>query len=82
MTTQLQLLNIIIVIVIFIKLLPIVNAKMFHMVYFAHIYSQINYGVILGGSSSSVRNVIIQERAIRIMLRLGPSSSCREGFKK
>jgi len=35
------------------------------------------------GSSSSMRNVfIIQKRAIRIMLRLGPRSSCREGFKK
>jgi len=30
-----------------------------------------------------MRNVfIIQKRAIRIMLRLGPRSSCREGFKK
>jgi len=30
-----------------------------------------------------MRNVfIIQKRAIRIMLKLGPSSSCREGFKK
>jgi len=34
------------------------------------------------GSSSSMRNVfIIQKRAIRIMLRLGPRSSCRKGFK-
>jgi hypothetical protein len=30
-----------------------------------------------------MRNVfIIQKRAIRIMLRLGPTGSCREGFKK
>jgi hypothetical protein len=34
-------------------------------------------------SSSSMRSVfIIQNRAIRIMLRLGPRSSCREDFKK
>jgi hypothetical protein len=53
------------------------------MVYFAHFQSQINYGIIFWGSSLSIRNVfIIQKRAIRIMLRLGPRSSCREGFKK
>ena len=35
------------------------------------------------GSSSSMRNAfIIQKRAIRIMLRLGRRSFCREGFKK
>jgi len=63
------------------KLLWIV--KMFHMVYFAHNHSQISYGIILGSSSSSIRNVfIIRERAIRIILRLGPRSYCREGFKK
>jgi hypothetical protein len=52
------------------------------MTYFAHFDSQINYG-IFWGSSSSMRNVfIIQKSAIRIMLRLGPRSSCREGFRK
>jgi hypothetical protein len=46
-------------------------------------HSQINYGMIFWGSSSSMRNVfIIQKRAIGIMLRLGPRSSCWEGFKK
>lgn len=51
------------------------------MVYFAHIYSQISFFWV--GSSSSMTNVfIIQKAAIRIMLRLGPSTSCREGFKK
>jgi len=57
---------------------------MLQMVYFAHFYSQICYGIIWGGgSSSSMRKVfIIEERAIRIMLRLGPRSSCTEGFKK
>ena len=53
------------------------------MVYFAHFYSQISYRIIFWGSSSSVRNVfIIQKRAIRVMLTLGPRSSCREGLKK
>ena len=35
------------------------------------------------GLSSSMKNVfMIQKRAIRIMLRLGTRSSCREGLKK
>jgi hypothetical protein len=65
------------------KLSSIVNVKTLRMAYFANFQSQINYGIIFWGSSSSMRNTfIIQERALRIMLRLGPRSSCREGFKK
>ena len=65
------------------KLLPIVNVKVLLMVYFAHFYSCISYGIIFWGLSSPVRNVfIIQKRAIRIMLRLGPRRSCRQGLKK
>ena len=53
------------------------------MVYFAHFYSHISYSIIFWGLSSSMRNVfIIQKRAIRIMLRLVPRSSCREGLEK
>jgi hypothetical protein len=53
------------------------------MAYFARFQSQINYGIIFWGSSSWMRNFfIMQKRAIRIMLRLGPRSSFREGFKK
>jgi hypothetical protein len=53
------------------------------MVYFAHFYLQTGYDIIFRGSSSSMKNVfIIQTTAIRILLRLGPRSSCREGFKK
>jgi len=56
---------------------------MLQTVYFAHLNSQISYGIIFWGSSSSMRNVfIIQKREIRIMLRMGPRNSCREGFKK
>jgi hypothetical protein len=65
------------------KLLPIVNVKVLRIVYFEHFYSHINYSIVFWGSSSLMRNVsIIQKRAIRIMLKLGPSSSCSEGFKK
>jgi len=64
------------------KLLPVVNIKVLCIVYVAHFYSQISYGTIFWVSSSSTINVfIIQKRAIRIMLRLGPRSSGREGFK-
>jgi hypothetical protein len=53
------------------------------MVYFAHFYSHISYGIVFWNSASSVKNVlIIQKRAVRIILRLGPRSSCREGLKK
>ena len=53
------------------------------MAYFAHFQSQINYGIILWGSASPMRNVfIIQKKSIRIMLRLDPRSSYREGLKK
>jgi hypothetical protein len=54
------------------KLLTIVNVNISQMVYFAHFYSQISYGIIFWSSYSSMRNVlIIQKRAIRNMLRLG-----------
>jgi len=65
------------------KLMPIVNVKVLHMVYFAHFYSHISYGIVFWGWSSSMRNVfIIQKRVFRGILRLGLRSSCREGFKK
>ena len=43
------------------KLLLIVNVKIIHMVYFAHFCSQISYGIIFRGSSSSMRNVFIMQ---------------------
>jgi hypothetical protein len=65
------------------KLLPTVNVKMLHMVYFAHICSYISYSIIFWGSSLSMRNVfMIQKRAIRIMLRPGPRNSFRQRLKK
>jgi len=65
------------------KLLPTVYVNILRMVHFVHCYSQIIYGIIIWSSSSSVRSVfIIKKRGIRIMLRLGQRSSCREDFKK
>jgi hypothetical protein len=52
------------------------------MVYFSHYQSQLEYGIIFWDSSSSMKSIFAaQKRAIRIMLRLGPRSSCKEGFK-
>jgi hypothetical protein len=60
-----------------------VNEQVLRMAYFAHFQSQLGYGIIFWGSSSTKRSVFgVQKRAIRIMLRLGPRSSCREVFKK
>jgi len=59
------------------KLLPILNVKMVQMVYCAHLYSQISYSITFWGSFSSMRKLfIIQNRGVRILLRLGPKSSC------
>jgi hypothetical protein len=56
------------------KLLPTVNVKTLHMVYYAHYVPK---SVMV-----TMRNVfIIDTGAIRIILRLGPRSSCRQGFK-
>jgi len=65
------------------KLLPIVNVELIHMVYLAHFYSHISYGIFFWGSSASKKYVfIIKKRAVKNMLRLGPRSSCGKGFKK
>jgi hypothetical protein len=65
------------------KLLPKVNEQVLQVVYFAHFQSQLGFGIIFWGLSSTMRSVfVVQKWAIRIMLRLGPRSSCREGFKK
>jgi len=67
------------------KLWLIINVKMLWMVYLAHFHSLISYGIIFWRSSSSVRNVLIMKKtAIRIMLSLGPRSSCicTESFKQ
>jgi hypothetical protein len=42
-----------------------------------------NCGIIFWGSSSTMHNVfLLQKRIIRIMLGLGPRSSCRGAFRK
>jgi hypothetical protein len=65
------------------KLLHTLKVKVLHMVYFAHLYSHISYGLVFWGSASSKRIFfIIKKRTIMIMLRLDPRSSYGEGLKK
>jgi hypothetical protein len=45
-----------------INLLPTVNVKVLQMVYFAHFYSQISYGIIFWGSSTPMRYVFIIQK--------------------
>jgi hypothetical protein len=64
------------------KLQFVVSEQILRMVYFSHYQSQLEYGIIFWGSSSSMKSIFVtQQRAIRIMLRLGPRSSCKEGVK-
>jgi hypothetical protein len=51
-------------------------------IYFAHIYSIISYGIIFWGSSYYANKVfILQKKIIRIITNTGPRDSCREAFK-
>jgi hypothetical protein len=53
------------------------------MVYFSYCQSLIGYGIIFWGSSPVMKSLFVaQKRVIRIMLRLSPSGSCREDFKR
>jgi hypothetical protein len=53
------------------------------MVYFSQFQSQLEFGIIFWGSSPTMKNIFVaQKRAIRVMLRLSPKSSCKEGFKR
>jgi len=51
-------------------------------VYYANIYSHIRHGIIFWGSSSDTQRVfVLQKRALRILLHLGPRVSCRGLFR-
>ena len=65
------------------KLSNILNIVTLRIVYFAYFQSLVNYGIIFGGSSSTMHNVfLMQKRIIRIMLGFGPRSPCRGAFRK
>jgi len=55
---------------------------MLRVIYFAHIHSIINYGMIFWGSSSYANKVfILQKKIIRIITNTRPRDSCREVLK-
>jgi hypothetical protein len=52
------------------------------MIYFSYCQSQLEYGIIFWGSSLIMKTLFLsQERVIRSLQSLGPTDSCREGFK-
>ena len=60
----------------------IVPVDMLRVIYFAHIHSITNYGIIFGGSSSYTSKVfILQKKIIRIITNTRPRDCFREVFK-
>ena len=60
----------------------IVPIDTLRLIYFTHIHSIINYGIIFWGSSSFANKVfILQKKIIRIITNTRPRVSCREVFK-
>jgi hypothetical protein len=52
------------------------------MIYFAYVYSNINYGVIFwGASNNSLPIFYLQKKIVRLMVRVGRRESCRQIFK-
>ena len=52
-------------------------------VYYAHIYSHLNYGILLWGNhASSIKLFILQKRAVRIMCGVSSRTQCRPLFIK
>ena len=64
------------------KLSYILNIDTLRIVHVAHFQSLINYGIIFGGSSTTICNIFfIQKIIIRIMMGLGPRSYGRGRLK-
>jgi hypothetical protein len=64
------------------KLSNILNIVTLRIVYFAYFQSLVNYGNFWGSSSTMHNVFLMQKRIIRILLGLGPRSSCRGAFRK
>jgi hypothetical protein len=65
------------------KLHSLVSERALWMVYFFYCQLVIGYGIIFWGSSPVMNSLFVaQKRVIRVMLRLSPRDSCREGFKR
>jgi hypothetical protein len=65
------------------KLQILVSGKFLRMICFSYCQSQLEYGVIFQGSFPIIKSLFVaQKRMMRVMLRLGPRDSCKEGFKR
>ena len=61
----------------------ILNPDSLKLVYFAHIYSIVKYGIIFWGKQRDVNKLfILQKRVLRIMIGLSYRGSCRAWFKQ
>jgi len=64
------------------NIIHIVPVGTLRVIYFAHIHSIINYGIIFWGSSYYANKMfILQKKIIRIITNIRPRHSCKEAFK-
>lgn len=65
------------------QLRDIVDLGTLRMYYFGNVHATISYGISVWGSSSATKRVLImQKRAVRSMMGVGPMISCRDLFRR
>jgi hypothetical protein len=65
------------------KLSCILSIDNLKSVYYAYYHSLVKYGIIYWGNKSDSHKVfLMQKKIIRIMMRVGPTHTCRDLFKK
>jgi hypothetical protein len=65
------------------KLQALVIEQILRMTCFSYCQSQLEHSIIFWGFFFSYENLIFSpKKVIRVLLRLGPRDSCREGFKR
>lgn len=65
------------------RIRQVVNEEAATVTYFAHFHSLATYGIMLWGASTDANNVFLkQKRAIRTIVKISHTESCREHFKK
>jgi hypothetical protein len=65
------------------RLVHILNTEILKVVFYAHFYFLLKYGIIFWGNSTTIHKVlIIQKKVLRIMLGICPRCSCKSWFGK
>jgi hypothetical protein len=65
------------------KLSYILSMDNLKFVYYAYYHSLVKYGIIYWGNTSDSHKVfLMQKKILRIMMRVGPTHTCRDLFKK